>query len=469
MSTSSGKGEMVKPRIQLCIGCGLSLLLLLVAGSTAQARTPHVVLMQLTGRIDTSFVPYARRVLKTATAQGAEAVIVHINTPGGRADAAMQIRDALLDADIETIAFIDKEAYSAGALIALACQRIYMASGGVIGAAAPVSVNGAPVSEKYISAIRKLFRATAEHRGRPPRVAEAMVDTDVAVPNLVQKDKLLTLTTQEALLWKVVDGQVASVDALVEQRGWSTDSVETVPANWAERLVRILTLSPIPAILLILGLLALWAEVLEPGIGVGALIGVISLGLFFGSHHLAGLAGWEEALLLGAGLLLLAIELFVTPGFGVFGGLGCLALGAGFYFSFLGHYPSSAEVWGAGLSVLAAFILVAIGVCASLLLVTFTPLWTRLGLRTQLAPGAGASAAEEIVPLAYWLGAEGVTVTPLMPSGAGIFVGKRLDIVSEGNYIPADTPVKIVHVEGHRMVVRAHALSATDSRNRLTS
>lgn len=444
---------MVKPQIQFWIGCGLSLWLLLVAGDAAQVQTSHVVLMQLTGRIDSGLVPYARRVLQTAATQGAAAVIVRIDTPGGRVDAAIQIRDALLDAEVETIALIDKAAYSAGALIALACKRIYMASGGVIGAAAPVSVNGSQMSEKYVSAIRKLFRATAEHRGRPPEVAEAMVDADVVVPNLVQKEKLLTLTTQEALNWNVADGQVTSVDALLEQLGWSSVPVERARVNWAEYLVHFLTRSPMPTILLIVGLLALWAEVLEPGIGIGGLIGVISLGLFFGSHHLAGLAGWEEALLMGIGLALVAAEVFIIPGFGAAGLLGIVALGAGLYLSLLGTYPAPAKVWEAGLSVLAVFILVALGVCASLLLATFTPWWGRLGLRARLAPGGSSSAAEQIIPQGYWLGAEGLTVTPLMPSGAGIFVGKRLDIISEGAYIPVDTPVKIVHVEGHRVVV----------------
>ncbi|ETX07494.1 MAG: hypothetical protein ETSY2_10870, partial [Candidatus Entotheonella gemina] len=187
--------------------------------ATGQAQDQGVVVIRVTGHIDGGLVPYVRRVLREAEVQGAEAVVVHINTPGGRADAATQIRDVLLNTPVRTIAFVDKKALSAGALIALACQEIYMAGGSVMGAAAPVSINGLPMSEKTVSAIRKLFRATAEHHGRSPEVAEAMVDADVAVEGVVEAGKLLTLSTQEALKLEMANGRADSLASLLEQLG----------------------------------------------------------------------------------------------------------------------------------------------------------------------------------------------------------------------------------------------------------
>ncbi len=431
------------------------LLLLLVVGSMGHTQEAKVFLMTISGTIDLGLAPYTRRVLDEAKSQGAAAVILHINTPGGRVDAAIQMRDALLDASVETIAFIDKEAYSAGALIALACKKIYMTGGGVIGAATPVDQSGQKVGEKYVSAIRKLFRATAEHNGRPPEVAEAMVDEDVEIPGLIEKGKLLTLTTKEALEWKVADGQFATLDALLAHLDFSPRSVIRIQENWAESLVRALTNPMVSSLLLSIGMLALLAELLSPGFGVGGAIGLISLALFFGSHYLVGLAGWEEALLIAGGVILLAAEVLVIPGFGVAGILGILSLGAGIFLSFLGNYPAPGDMWRAGISLLSTLTIVLIGLGALLLLLPTIPLWNRLSLGARLTtkPEETLSREEPRLP-SPWLGVKGVTLTPLRPAGTGLFEGKRLDIISEGDYIPAHTPVTIIHIEGSRLIVR---------------
>jgi membrane-bound serine protease (ClpP class) len=436
----------------LCLGSGLVLLLLTcLPGHTQDSR---VMLIQVSGAIDLGMAPYTSRVLREAEEQGATAVILRINTPGGRVDAAIQMRDALLNAKVDTIAFIDKEAYSAGALIALACNKIYMASGGVIGAAAPVSQSGTPVGEKYVSALRKLFRATAERNSRPPEVAEAMVDEDVVIPDLIEAGKLLTLTTQEALNWNVADGQIETLEALLKHLDLPLASLIRVRINWAESLVRVITNPSVSTLLLIIGLLGLWGELLTPGLGMGAAVGVGCLALVFGSHYLVGLAGWEEALLIGLGVLLLGAEIFLIPGFGVAGVLGVLGLGAGLFLSFLGSYPTSAEIWTAGLSLLTVFVCVAIGISVMLMLIPRTPFWSRLSLKTRLEKGAAPPAAQETHPAPPLLGAVGMTVTPLVPSGTGLFQDKRLDIISEGEYIPVGTPVTIIHIEGNRLVVR---------------
>jgi membrane-bound serine protease (ClpP class) len=439
----------------VCLGLWGVMLLLVLHAEVRPAPTPKLVLMEVSGTIDLGLAPYTRRVLQEAEALGASAVILHINTPGGRVDAAIQMRDALLDAPMDTIAFIDKEAYSAGALIALAARKIYMTGGAVIGAATPVDQQGQKVGEKYVSAIRKLFRATAERNGRPPEVAEAMVDEDVAIPGLIDKGKLLTLTTQEALTWEVADGQIDTLDMLLDHLQATQEDLIRLPTNWAESLVRFLTNPIVSSLLLSLGMLGLLAEVYTVGFGVPGTMGLVSLGLFFGGHYLVGLAGWEEALLIGVGILLFALEIFVIPGFGIVGLLGILAFAAGLFLSFLGRYPTSADLWRAGSVLLVSLVLVGLGSAGMILLLPGMPFWARLRLGTRLANQADERLSQESLVALPVLGMEGITVTPLRPSGTGLFGGQRLDILSEGEYIPAATPVTIVRIEGNRLLVRA--------------
>ncbi len=168
-----------------------------------------------------------------------------------------------------------------------------------------------------------------------------------------------------------------------------------------------------------------------------------------------GLAGWEEALLIGLGIVLLLAEIFIIPGFGVAGVLGVLALGAGTFLSFLGSYPTPAEIWRVSLTLLTVLVLVATGIGVTLLFLPRTPFWSRLSLKTRLDKDEStAHSSSQETPVAPLLGAEGKTVTPLLPSGTGLFQGKRLDIISEGEHIPGDTPVQIIQVEGNRLVVR---------------
>jgi membrane-bound serine protease (ClpP class) len=441
--------------LSLSIWGGIGLLLA-VAGGHAQGA--KVVLMPVSGTIDLGLAPFTNRVIREAEDMGAAALVLRINTPGGRVDAAIQMRDALLNARIDTVAFIDKEAYSAGALIALACKQIYMTGGAVIGAATPVDPSGQKAGEKHVSAIRKLFRATAEQHGRPPELAEAMVDEDVAIPGLVEKGKLLTLTTQEALRWKVADGRFDTLDSLVAHLGFSEADLVRAELNWAESLVRALTHPMVSSLLLSVGMLALLAELLSPGVGVPGAVGLIALALFFGSHYLVGLAGWEEALLIGAGLLLLAAELLIIPGFGVAGVLGIVALCAGLFLSFLGRYPAPGDIWRAATMLLTSLTVVAVGGGVLLFLFPSLPVWSRLNLRTQLRDERrdNAPAAEVHAP-STWLGARGIALTPLRPAGTGLFQGERVDIISEGGYVAANTPVTIVRVEGARVVVRPDA------------
>ncbi|MBI1995670.1 MAG: nodulation protein NfeD [Deltaproteobacteria bacterium] len=307
----------------------------------AQTKPPVVYVAPIEGIIDLGIAPFIQRVLDEATQEGAAAVIFDINTFGGRVDGAVLIRDALLNARVKTVAFVNKRAISAGALISLAAEKIVMADGGTIGAATPVQMGqpGAPaqpVEEKTVSYVRKEFRATAESRKRPPLVAEAMVDADVEIPGLIEKGKLLTLTTEEALKHKVADFRANTIEGVLEQLDLAGAEVRRASPNWAENLVRFLTHPIVSSLLITIGMLGIIVELRTPGFGVPGVLGIASLALFFWGHWLGQLAGWEEVLLVAAGIALLVVEVFITPGFGLTGALGIVALLSGLSLSLVG-------------------------------------------------------------------------------------------------------------------------------------
>src|SRR5918992_4521880 len=183
-------------------------LALVGAPLAASAQSPLVYRVDVTGTVENGLAPYVARGIREAEAAGAAAVYLDIDTPGGRVDAAERISDAIRGADIPVYAFVNPRAYSAGALIALSANAVYMRPGGVMGAATPVDGEGIRASEKMVSAMRAEFRAVAEQRGLEPRLAEAMVDENVEIPGVVQKGQLLTLSTGEAVRLRFAKGEV---------------------------------------------------------------------------------------------------------------------------------------------------------------------------------------------------------------------------------------------------------------------
>jgi membrane-bound serine protease (ClpP class) len=288
-----------------------------------------------------------------------------------------------------------------------------------------------------------------------------MVDEDVAIPELIEKGKLLTLTTQEALQWKVADGRFDTLETLLAHLHLSSAQLIRLRPNWAESVVRALTHPMVASLMLSVGMLGLLAEVLSPGFGIPGALGLTSLALFFGGHYLVGLAGWEEALLIGAGAVLLAAELLLIPGFGVAGILGIAAVGAGVFMSFLGSYPSPADLWRAATALLTSLVFIAVGAGVMIAVLPGLPIWSRLNLRARLDNSSEPTSPPETRAGSPWLGSQGVTLTPLRPAGTGLFQGERLDIMSQGEYVPANTPVTIVQVEGNRIVVRPATESST--------
>ncbi len=424
----------------------------------AQEKPPPIVYVApITGIIDLGLAPFIQRVLDEASAAGAVAVVLDINTFGGRVDAAVQIRDALLNARIRSIAFVNKRAISAGALISLATQHIVMAEGGTIGAATPVQVgesgtSAQPVSEKTVSYVRKEFRATAEARKRPLLVAEAMVDADVVIPGLVAKGKLLTLTTEEALKHKVADFRADTLEAALEKLGLGGAEIRRATPNWAENLVRFLTNPVLSSLLITIAMIGIILEIRTPGFGVPGALGITSLGLFLWGHWLVQLAGWEELLLALGGIILLVLEVFVIPGFGIAGVLGIAAILTGLIMSLVGSGDTFEFIVGAATRVVFSLLLAFV---ASLVILRYLP---RLpfGRRLILEDGLDASQGYASAPASdlQWLGRTGRASSPLRPAGIAEIDSHRVDVVSDGEHIDAGESIEVIRVDGNRVVVQ---------------
>ena len=458
MTISNARGR-VRAALLFARVALLGALAVQVRGESPRAGgTPPVVyLARIEGMIDLGLAPFVERVLEEAAAARAAAVILEINTFGGRVDAAVLIRDALLRARVRTVAFVNKRAISAGALISLAAETIAMADGGTIGAATPVEMGapGAPaqpVAEKTVSYLRKEFRATAESRKRPPLLAEAMVDADVAIRGVIDKGKLLTLTTEEALKHKLADFRADNLDAVLQSLGLAGAEIRRAKQTWAETLVRFLTHPIVSSLLMTIGILGIIVELRTPGFGVPGALGVTSLALFFWGHWLVRLAGWEELLLVGAGVILLAVELFVTPGFGVMGVLGLLALLSGLGLSLVGA-GATWEVVIAAIGQVALSLLLALAASLALLrLLPHLPFGRRLVLETELTAREGFASAPETDRV--WLGKRGTAASTLRPAGVADIEGERVDVVSDGEFIDQGEPITVVRVDGNRIVVR---------------
>ena len=423
----------------------------------AQEKRPIVYVAPIEGIIDLGLAPFVQRVLDEVADAGAAAVVLEINTFGGRVDAAVQIRDALLNARVRTVAFVNKRAISAGALIALAAEELVMAGGGTIGAATPVQLGqpgtaAKPAEEKTVSYVRKEFRATAESRKRPPLLAEAMVDADVEIPGVIEKGKLLTLTTEEALKHKLADFRADTMESALEQLGLGGAELRRASPNWAENLVRFLTHPVVSSLLITLGMLGIILALRTGGFGVTGGVGVASLALFFWGHWLVQLAGWEELLLAGIGVILLALEILVIPGFGFAGVLGIVAILAALVLSLVGTGDRSEIILMAAGRVVFSLL---IALIASLVLLRFLPrlpFGRRLILETGLGSGHNYGSAPDSDR--RWLGKKGRASSTLRPAGVAEIEGERVDVVSDGELIDAGQLIEVTRVDGNRIVVR---------------
>ena len=406
------------------------------------------------GMIDNALATYVERALEDAEADDASVIVFQIDTFGGLVEAADAIRKTILSASVPTVAVIDRNAASAGALIAYANDRIVMVPGASMGAATAVDQTGTYASEKVQSYMRGIMRATAEATGRDPRIAEAMVDENLEVPGVVEAGELLTVSSTEALELGIADAVLPSGDATVAALGLEDAAVEQHAASRAERVLRFLGSPVLASLLLMMMMGGLYFEIQTPGVGFAGAIALVGAALFFAPHYLLGLVeSWEIALfVVGVGLIL--VEVFVTPGFGVFGVSGIvLTLGAllialipniGFQF------PTDGDITRATTTLAAALVLVALFAVSLGRMIPRSERLNRLVLGTEMASASGFTSADT----GDLVGHVGTALTALRPSGTADLDGRRVDVVSEGPFVDSGASVEVVRSRGAVVVVR---------------
>jgi len=300
------KSNLNKKRKIFLIIITIFIIFSLITLNTYANETDEVYLVSIKGTIDLGLSSYVQRALEEAVLNKAKMVILEIDTFGGRVDAATQIRDKIMSLNIPSVAYVKNRAWSAGALIALSAEYILIDKSASIGAAEPK-----PADEKNISALRAEFTSTALSRGRSEDIAAAMVDKDVEIKGIIEKDKILTLNAEQAIKLNFVDGNASSIEEVLNFLNLKDAKIVYIYPNWAENISRFVTNPVVSPLLLSIGFLGLIIEFWTLGWGIAGSIGIISLSLFFGGHIIVGLAGFETIILFVIGLLLLLVEIFL--------------------------------------------------------------------------------------------------------------------------------------------------------------
>ncbi|MBU7593634.1 NfeD family protein [Metabacillus halosaccharovorans] len=406
--------------------------------------TQKVYVIPVEETVEKGLSQYIKSNINEAQTQKVDHIILEIDTLGGAVDGAMEISDTLRSSEIPITAYINRRAISAGAYIALNADQIYMAPGSQMGSAAIITGDGNAADDKAQSLWLSEMRESAERNGRDPKFALAMADKDVDIPEYgAGKGDLLTLETKQALEVGYSEGTAASLEVLLTQLDLEGATVLKAEESLAEKIARFITNPVVVPILLSIGSLGLVVELYSPGFGVPGFMGISALLLFFYGHLVAGLAGMEAIILFILGVIFLIAELFVPGGIlGILGFAGVIG----------SLYVASGNFVHMTISLLISF---AVAFAASILLVKvfgkrmniFKKLILRDSTNTESGYVSNVSRRELV-------GAEGIALTTLRPSGTAVINDERLDVVTEGGYIIKGQKVKVIKVEGSRIVVR---------------
>jgi len=425
-------------------------------GFTTKAQT-KVYQLDLKDEINPAAWRATQKAFAAATASGAEVMVIDMNTYGGMLDYADSIRTKILNSKLKTIVYIDNNAASAGALISIACDKIYMSKGATIGAASVVNGKGEVLPEKYQSYMRGLMRTTAESKGRDPKIAEAFVDPDVEVAGIIAKGKVLTLTTTEALKLGFCDGEATSVADVLKQENITNYTKETFVPTITDNIIGLLTNPAVSSILILLMIGGIYFELQSPGIGFALLVAVIAGLLFFAPLYLEGLADNWEILLFIVGIALLILEIFVIPGFGIFGIAGIICMVVGLALSLVMNDFFDLSISGSE-RIVQSFLIVLGSIAGAIFLsVVFggnllrSKAFQRLVLQDEQLSTKGYQVTKPKVDV---LGKTGFAKTDLRPSGKIEIDGEWYQAVSNDGFIENGTDIVVSKIENYNLVVR---------------
>jgi len=413
-----------------------------VADNKGEDKLVYIVPVE--NEVERGLEAFLKRVTDEAMEEGANHIIFEIDTPGGRVDAAGQIASILQNLDISSTSFIVNEALSAGSYIALNTDSIYMKPHATMGASGVITQEGKAADKKAQSAWLAAMKSAAESKGRDPLYAAAMADPSIDLPEYeAGKGEFLTLGPQAAVEVNYSEGIVNNRTELLHELDLSGATIVETETSLAEETARFLTSPVVIPILLSIASLGLIVELYSPGFGVPGMMGLSALVLFFYGHIIAGLAGMEAIILLILGIVLIIVEFFVAGGI-----IGLLGIGSVLASLFL----SGASIGHMSLSIAIALI---VAIIAAVILFKWIGmnrgLFRHIILRDSATAELGYVSSENKLE---FIGLEGMTVTPLRPSGTANINGERVDVVSEGGFIESNRNVKVIKVEGVRIVVR---------------
>jgi len=463
---------------------------------TAVIIPPHEPIMTISGAL-------LQRKFKDAVDSGVDVIILDIDSPGGYTHTTFELMEMVLEADdVEVVAYIEDEALSGAALLSLAADKIIMFPDAQLGDAGEI-VLGPDGAFRYTeaksrSALAQKVRDTARATGRPLALAEKMVDKDMVVFEATNKETgeiryfsnkewaalkdvenwnkgkpireageemFFTVNGARAVELGMADQTVRSRDELAELLNVQ-QPIPVVERTWIDTMVYVLNHGFVTFLLIAIGLIALTVELSAPGMGVGGLVSVLCFSLFFWSRFLGGTSGWLEVTLFLVGLVFIAVELFVIPGFGVagIGGL-CLVLGSLVMASRRVAIPQTNEqLTSLGIDVLTVVGAFALFAVALLLLSNYIgdiPGLSRLTLKPPVAFEGGVDDAmnpDVVALLPGWqkveVGDQGETISPLRPSGKMQIDDYTVEVVTEGDFVETGVQVKVIGKQGARVVVR---------------
>jgi membrane-bound serine protease (ClpP class) len=420
----------------------LLVVVLLVGANFAAAGTKgKIVVIPLKGPISRDLSHSVQREINKANRSNAKAIILEINTEGGYVKSATEICDSINNSKIPVIAYINKRAWSAGALISISSPKIAIASGGSIGAAEPI-----PKTEKIVSAIKAEFMAWAEKHNRNSDIAAGMVDQNIVIEGLKKQGEILSLTATQALERNFADIKAESLEDILKHEKLDGAEIEyaSVEYSWVDSVANLLTSPAARIILLVLGMVCLMIEAFTMDI-ISGTVGMIAWTLFFFSNIAIGVTPWWVVLVFISGIILMAIEIFVIPGVGVVGVLGMLTTMASMFFAI-------GDIKQAAISV--GFSMVISGAVLAYLMKSLpkSKIWKGLTLESSKTP------VEEMITVKQGRleleGLHGIALTDLRPAGKALINEEKLDVVTDGSFVKKDTPVRVVQVSEMKIVVK---------------
>lgn len=398
----------------------------------------EVYVIPITGEITNATTGFVRDSIRRAEDGGASAIVFDINTYGGQIAAAEDIKNYIIDTDVDTVSYVNNKAESAGVLITIAADKVMMSKSSTIGSAETI-----PNEEKVLSMWRAMLRDTAQYRGRPDEIVEAMADVDVVVEGLSEKGKLLNLTSAEATELGVSDVVAKDIESGLKDLGIEFSSVVRVEETFSNKIAKLVSSQLVSSILLSLAFVAFIVELFIPGFGIPGIISVASFILFFAGNYMAGYSSWVSILLFIAGIVMMFIELMV-PGFGLPGISGIILL-------FSGIVTAMNSLESAVQAISIAFVASAVTIVILVKLGKKTKIFERLSLQKSSSTHRGYVSNDAG---GYQIGDEGITLTDLRPSGFMVIDGEKLDALAESSYIVRDTKVVISKIEGSKIFVK---------------